>query len=141
MPAGATDTVSLSGNLNYSFKTTHYAAGDNIIVVWPFNGPVNFDTYAAHIYFVPLATAVEEPNQTLLNLYPNPVSQIIHLKYTNEKSDDRVRIYDLMGREVFNVNEAVKTISVSSFNRGIYFLEQIDRNGNRTVNKILVTAE
>src|SRR6185436_15271602 len=39
------DTVSVSTNPNFSFRPIYYAAGDNIIVVWPFAGlSVNFET-------------------------------------------------------------------------------------------------
>lgn len=139
--ANGADTVSLSANPNYRFKITHYAAGDNIIVVWPFSGPSNFDTYHTTVFYYPLSTEVSETGQSVLNLYPNPASQVIHLNYIDEKSVGRVRIYDLVGREVFNTNEAVKTINVSSFDKGVYFLERSDKNGKRTINKILITTD
>jgi len=132
------DTATLGGNPNYAFRTIHYAAGDNIVVVWPFSGTVNFDTYDTRIYFSPLV-GIEELTQASVKSYPNPVSEILRLNYTNENNVEQVRIYDLVGREIFNTRKAIHAIDVSRYNRGLYFLEITGKDGSHSAKKILVT--
>ncbi len=131
------DTVSLQGNPQYEFRSAHYVAGDNIIVVWPYSGSIDFDTYDSRVYFAALV-GVREHDQIGISLYPNPVSQILHLEYVSENTVEQVRIYDLVGREVFNVNRAVKTINLSGKDSGLYFIEVTHKDGSHAVKKILV---
>jgi len=126
---------------NYYFRTIHYAAGDNIIVVWPYSVQTSnyqVDSFYTNIYFKEIV-GIQELNGLSVKIYPNPVSRILKLNYGSEKTVEQVRIYDLAGREIFNVREAVRSVDISSFDEGIYFLEVSEKNGKRGVQKILIT--
>ncbi|MCX6290636.1 MAG: T9SS type A sorting domain-containing protein [Bacteroidetes bacterium] len=135
------DTVPLHANPNYSFRAMHYAAGDNIIVVWPYaaSGSANFDTYQTHVYFA-LTVGIEDLHQTSFVIYPNPVSGILHLSFADITKVEQVRIYDVYGEELNRYNKTVRSINFSNYRKGIYFLELTDTDGNRLVKKLLVTG-
>jgi hypothetical protein len=139
IPIGQTDTI--SANPNYQFRTIHYAAGDNIIVVWPYSSNTSFDTYSTHMYFS-ITTGINSPHEPTFSTYPNPVSKFIRVNYADENKVEQVRIYDLAGREVYSIREAVRTIDLDAAGvlDGIYFLEIRETSGKTTVKKILVTT-
>jgi hypothetical protein len=136
---GPGDSVSLPANPLYTFRSIHYAAGDNIVVVWPYSGATNFDTYLTRIY-LSLVLGIREPEEAGISIYPNPVSEILRLNYLDENKVEEVRIYDLVGREIFNVNKAIEQIDLKGFDPGIYFVELSLKDGRRLSKKILVTA-
>jgi hypothetical protein len=137
------DSTSLSVNPQFSFRPAFYAAGDNIIVVWPFAAQVSNVTYESYDTVVYLVdpTGIEEVNKSSITVYPTPGSRSISINYGNKNDVERVRIYDLFGREVYAVKTAVESIDISGFRQGIYFIELTGRNGNRIIKKILVTSE
>lgn len=133
------DSVPLWSN-TYFFRTIHYAAGDNIIVVWPVTSSSSaaIDSFFTQVHFTP-SVGIDELNKTGVRIFPNPVSQYLHLNYDNENNVEQVRIYDLAGREIYSVDKAVRTINLSEFDNGLYFLEIIHKDGRRLAQKILVT--
>ena len=80
----------------------------------------------------------------VFEISPNPASSIVFVKYSNLKSADlRIRVYNVMGKEVFekNVTSGVLgqqiSIDVSEWARGVYFLKgKIE--GKEVVEKIVV---
>jgi hypothetical protein len=137
----AGDTATIQANPQYAFRPNHFAAGDNIIVVWPFAGmTVDFDT--SHVLvFLTNPVGIEAPEKASMAVFPDPVSRTLTIHYSDKNAIERVRIYDLFGREVFSVDEAVSTIDLTGIKAGIYIVEMSDRNGNRIIKKILVTVE
>ena len=135
------DTVSVSTNPFFSFRPIYYAAGDNIIVVWPFAGlSVDFETYHTQIFLTD-NVGIEDQDKSTISVYPNPVSRTLNINYGNKNTVERVRIYDLFGREIFSANEAVNNIDLSGFREGIYIIEMSEKNGNRIIKKILVSSQ
>ncbi len=143
LDANGVDTISLPINPpQFFFRSTLYAAGDNIIVVWPFaiSSNFSFETYHTQVYLYDVV-GIDEVNRSSISIYPSPVSKTLNIDYMNKNAVERVRIYDLFGREVYGVNEAVDAIDLSGFKEGIYILEMSEKDGNRIIKKILVTAE
>ncbi len=137
------DTISLPINPpTFFFRPTLYAAGDNIIVVWPFAAASNFsfETYQTGVFLYD-AVGISEVKKMDMSVYLNPVSRTLTINYDDKNAVERVRIYDLFGREVFVADEAVSTIDLTGFKGGVYIIEMNDRNGNRIIKKILVTIE
>lgn len=56
--------------------------------------------------------------KSLITISPNPVNDILHLKY--EGNDKSIKVFDVMGRLVFE--ETGRTFEISALNRGIYFI-------------------
>ena len=62
-----------------------------------------------------------------LAVYPNPVSNELHITGLNSISD--ISILDITGKTIFTQNSIGKTIDVSSLNEGIYFLQITNKTG------------
>jgi hypothetical protein len=142
LDGNAVDTVSLAANPQFSFRPALYASGDNIVVVWPsaMSPGFSFETYHTPVFLIS-NVGIDAYDKTSLTAYPNPVSQTLTINYADKNTVEQVRIYDLFGREVFAIHEAIGSIDLSGYKEGIYILEMSEKNGNRIVKKILVANE
>lgn len=64
--------------------------------------------------------SIESFNLTTINLYPNPVNNILHINTTEEIQN--VTLYDVLGKEQF-ITFSNNSIDVSTVSKGIYFLQ------------------
>jgi len=71
-------------------------------------------------------------NQGIL-IYPNPADNILNINFTN-KIADKIIIFDLLGREVYNTknNISILSIDVSNWNTGMYVIKFINNSFNIT---------
>ena len=76
---------------------------------------------------------LEENNALNVELYPNPVNNVLTVKGDNIV---KVAIFNALGQEVVTV-ENRNEIDVTSLNNGLYFVSVTDVNGNVSVNKIV----
>ena len=76
---------------------------------------------------------LEENNALNVELYPNPVNNLLTVKGDNIV---KVAIFNALGQEVVAV-ENRNEIDVTSLNNGLYFVRVTDVNGNVSVNKIV----
>ena len=76
---------------------------------------------------------LEENNALNVELYPNPVNNVLTVKGDNIV---KVAIFNALGQEVVTV-ENRNEIDVTSLNNGLYFVRVTDVNGNVSVNKIV----
>ena len=76
---------------------------------------------------------LEENNVLNVELYPNPVNNVLTVKGDNIV---KVAIFNALGQEVVAV-ENRNEIDVTSLNNGLYFVRVTDVNGNVSVNKIV----
>ena len=70
-----------------------------------------------------LITGIQNNLNTELKIYPNPVSETLHIK-TERQSGYKVALSDMGGRMVYsaNTNETLHRIDLSSFVPGIYLI-------------------
>ena len=76
---------------------------------------------------------LEENNALNVELYPNPVNNVLTVKCDNIV---KVAIFNALGQEIVTV-ENRNEIDVTSLNNGLYFVRVTDVNGNVSVNKIV----
>ncbi len=94
-----------------------------------------FDTRDISIGVVSTSNLADITN---LNIYPNPVSDMLNVEITLEKAQDLdVRIYNVMGQEMWSSNIQADQrhdmpISVDKLNQGIYFLQLYSEAGQVT---------
>ena len=113
------------------------------------NAVINFssstDAVLTPIFLLDGTVATDNlEKEFVFEISPNPASSIVFVKYSNLKSADlRIRVYNVMGKEVFekNVTSGVLgqqiSIDVSEWARGVYFLKgKIE--GKEVVEKIVV---
>lgn len=67
-------------------------------------------------------------------LYPNPATDQLFIESTIPI--DRLRIFDVSGKEVYLSNTVGNQISITSLSKGLYFMEVISENG-RLVKRII----
>jgi len=80
--------------------------------------------------------------QTVVSIYPNPVTGLSTLEITNVNNElDAIKIMDLQGRVISNYklcgnNKVI--IQKNNFNKGIYFIEVMGKNGRSGISKMIV---
>jgi hypothetical protein len=67
-----------------------------------------------------------------IRIYPNPSSSIVNIDYSEELE---VRIFNILGQQVLESNS--KTINISNFEKGTYFLITKDENNSITNFKLM----
>jgi hypothetical protein len=81
---------------------------------------------------------VKETVETSVNVYPNPVKDVLTIAADNVK---QVVMYNSLGQVVKTVDadEDNVQINVSDLQSGMYFVNIIDNAGNVTTNKVAVS--
>ena len=78
-----------------------------------------------------LTTGISEWEQSL-EVYPNPVNELLNIRSTQDMSRYTLQVYDLTGREVFRYSgNTISRLDLSALETGLYQLLIIDGEGNR----------
>lgn len=84
--------------------------------------------------FTEQIVGIDESIANKNNIYPNPVSNILHLNFDNLKL---AQLYSLSGKEIYQTNK--NSIDVSTFKKGIYIVKLTSYIGNKsTFQKVLI---
>ncbi|MAO47238.1 MAG: hypothetical protein CL527_00655 [Aequorivita sp.] len=112
---------------------TYTIEEDNDGRVLSFETPLfGFATFKSY----PLSTTDFQRNA--FQLYPNPTKDILFLNPTNPTENLKVKIFNLEGRLLRNLNlENQTSMDVSNLESGIYFLNIEVENGNKAVKKFI----
>lgn len=150
----STTTQNIAANFAYPGKWYEYYTGDSLQVNSPV-APISLKAGEYRLYLdkkVSLPPGItlsskEEASGLLrsLSVYPNPALDLCALDFSSlEKTDLRVDIFDLSGRNVVNlqVNEVPAgdqhmEIEVQTLSPGIYFISIQDEQGGRLVQKLV----
>lgn len=75
----------------------------------------------------------------LLNIYPNPVQSNLFIDFESIENIQELSIISASGRKLYfnNSFQNRESINMSAWKSGIYFMILTDKNGNRTVEKIV----
>lgn len=77
-------------------------------------------------------------NSKDLQVFPNPVKDVLNFKMANNLQVESVELYDMTGRKVNTVNaKSVKDVNVSNFRKGTYILKVKANDGKVYVQKVL----
>jgi beta-glucanase (GH16 family) len=71
--------------------------------------------------YQPAPTAVNQINDKLVKIYPNPASEIIHIN--SDVPVKKMQLYDIAGCQIFNVDEPGAMLDISALKNGIYMLK------------------
>lgn len=84
--------------------------------------------------FTEQVVGVDELTPSNNNIYPNPVSDFLHLKFNNLKM---VQLYNLSGIEIYQSDKNI--IDVSTFKKGIYIVKLTSKFDNKSsFQKVLI---
>lgn len=89
------------------------------------------------------ATAIEEPKQNTISVYPNPASKFI-LVESGTKTETQYEIYNFAGQKIKtgNINKTgQQLISTESLNEGQYFIRIYSDNKILGIQKFVVIKE
>ena len=75
--------------------------------------------------------------KSIILVYPNPVSDVLHIETTNGTSIDKVILYDISGRAVKEYQNITNGISISSLEKGIYIMQTFSGKQSQT-EKIII---
>lgn len=73
-------------------------------------------------------------------LFPNPANEFIHIDFESKGMvDKQIKIYDGLGKIVYQQNTAKKrqSVNVANFTKGIYFVEVLE-NDKRMMKKLVI---
>ena len=73
-----------------------------------------------------------------INISPNPTTGILTVNTSKETSVERIMLYSIEGKKVFESaetsgNNSIRTIDIQNLSQGIYFLECITKKGSEKV--------
>ena len=109
-------------------------------IYFDYNEPVNTNIALNTIYerVVGIKEAVSNKD---LNIYPNPANSFIMVKYkSTDNKPVNISIYDITGRmlqKVSTISSVTQKISISNLTNGIYFLELMKANGEKSTLKFV----
>lgn len=108
-------------------KTIHIASGDNA-----FNVQLCAieDSAAINVCAISkISSVVDLQNNDKVNIYPNPTSDKLTIEFKGFKNAF-VTIYDITGKVIYRSNElkSMFTIDVSTYDKGVYFIDILDLN-------------
>ncbi|MFH0864655.1 MAG: T9SS type A sorting domain-containing protein [Bacteroidota bacterium] len=86
---------------------------------------------------VVIGTGLSEISSNSINIYPNPVSDIIYIN--NADGFKLAKITNLLGRDILQipVNSANISADISNLPNGIYFVSLINKNGIQSTKKFV----
>lgn len=81
----------------------------------------------------------EQATENPIKVWPNPVDDVLNMDFSFVQDPLEVTIVDLAGREIFRFiqNEKERTINISTWPAGMYFLNATGSTGKRFSAKIL----
>ncbi|NQX98348.1 MAG: T9SS type A sorting domain-containing protein [Flavobacteriales bacterium] len=70
-----------------------------------------------------ITTGIEHFNTDNFQFYPNPTNSTITVEGVNSEELKKIKIYDILGQGVYSFQIIGNEIDVSSFSKGIYFIQ------------------
>lgn len=111
----------------------------------------NWHATACYALRVQLGTASEieiETDETpkaelALNVFPNPVSEYLHIYVIGTIESGKIDVTDATGKQLFtkSTEEMLTSLDVSALNKGIYFVRLIDEQGKVHAIQKFIKAE
>jgi hypothetical protein len=72
--------------------------------------------------------SVDEKSLSAFSVYPNPMKDVLYLRYTNSYEVNMVCVKDMFGRTIVQYTYAAEIIDVSALSKGVYFVEIYNDN-------------
>ena len=112
-----------SGDVALAFTTSYGNSGDRL-----------------HLYIIHNAydaTSESASSEPPFTLYPNPVKDLLSLRFDDGDKPESVELYDLAGRLVGTKSNGLENIDMSAMPSGVYLLRITMKDGTRYHERIL----
>ncbi len=127
------------------YATYNYTLNGAQIVVLTVNcdtGQKDLTTYMGYIYINPTAGIEDNSQHQNMNLYPNPVNDILNIDFGDYLSEQSsIEIYTVSGQQVFKKIVTGKgsniSIDVRHLDSGVYFVRVVDNKNNIITGKFI----
>jgi len=134
--------VSDATNLQTNPKNLPDGKGGCIFVWKDLRNGINNDIYAQHFNVYGIESYNIMENKYYINLYPNPVSDNVHLEFNNLYTNNKyfVNIFDVFGKIITNFETENNNyiLSVKDFNNGLYIIKVYNQKNLVYINKFCV---
>ncbi len=88
-----------------------------------------------------LAQNIQNSSNSLINIYPNPSADFLNINLSNYSNETlEIKLTDFMGKVIYydkSMYNNSKTINVSNYSKGIYFIS-ISNENNIINQKIII---
>jgi alpha-tubulin suppressor-like RCC1 family protein len=71
----------------------------------------------------PTSLAIESFSQDTISMYPNPVSDILHLEIDNSLTIESIEVYNLLGEKISTQTDSQPYLKVHNLQSGIYIIK------------------
>ena len=128
IPEGTAASVDLTGNLNYKINIELKQTPDQ-------NTWLAGQYPAVQINLTTATASVNEVNLFLdaVSIFPNPAKNSIRLKNSSDLNVSRIKITNMIGKEVFTSKFTKPEIEISNLNSGIYILTIQSENKSKNI--------
>jgi|TARA_B110000967_G_scaffold159223_1_gene164794 hypothetical protein len=128
IPEGTAASVDLTGNLNYKINIELKQTPDQ-------NTWLAGQYPAVQINLTTATTSVNDVNLFLdaVSIFPNPAKNSIRLKNSSDLNVSRIKITNMIGKEVFTSKFTKPEIEISNLNSGIYILTIQSENKSKNI--------
>ena len=118
------EKVNISRN-DFQFNAPHFLKGNNIVVVWPTGNFSTADSASAIVHVVDKTGIISNLYQlnSQVNIFPNPAKDKLFISFSEKNNLEQVRIYNIVGEEIFSSKENLHVVNISEYIEGIYFIE------------------
>ncbi|TXK78822.1 BspA family leucine-rich repeat surface protein [Mesonia sp. K4-1] len=125
LPDENTNEPASHGFVAYKIKPkSDVAIGDFITgdanIYFDFNAPIITNMVSTEIIDDLSFTNYELENN--ISIYPNPTQNTLHIEVKNNQEIEQIKIYNLSGLELMNVEENKQLLNLESLSAGVYFI-------------------
>ena len=116
---------------NYSFTPGAYAAGHDVVIVWPVSFTASHvDSLRDSTYFICTAGIPEYTNEKSLIIFPNPAKDVLFFEFNKASSAlKEVRILNVLGQEINRYETVRNSIPINGLSPGFYIIEFLLKDG------------
>ena len=131
LTTGQAEGIGFSGNRN-GYMTNERTVANNITFVEQSVRWFDFGEW------IPESTAAAEPGTTTgFQVYPNPFSDQIRLRFAGDFRPDALRVLDAAGLPVVILTEAPETLDTQQWPKGLYLVEARQADGRSVVRRVV----
>jgi hypothetical protein len=135
------DTAWLTPQNGLTFDSLFFRPGNNVVVVWPIASALaDIDTFNTSVFVVTTNSLTELEKESIL-LAPVPAREYLHLKIKQNNPIERVRIFDVSGREIIlsstSESNDTRDFFLGNLPAGTYLIEVRFLNGTIARNRFI----
>lgn len=143
IPDGYGTATSLSEGVTASFTgetnliTTFIEEFDDLMIVAYIQDNLTKSILQSESYDLDITSGIEKQNNESISIFPNPGNGLFTIQGVHHS---RIEVCDISGKQILKRSgfEDIRTLDLSEFEKGIYFLKIINEKGEINIHKLLL---